>query len=188
MRPSAHWLTAGIVSPGRVNPAYRRRPKFSADARAASDLRSRQTGVHADVCRVSPSYGARAGRTRAPLVDSEWVLGSPERLARIIIHGVRGPISVNGAVQPEMPALSILPDADIAAVMTYIRREWEHAADPVEEKTVSVIRKATQDREDLWTSKELMEIKPGKTASVSIDAAKSKPITAFMVTGVDDRF
>ena len=77
-----------------------------------------------------------------------------------------------------MPALSILPDADIAAVMTYIRREWEHAADPVEEKTVSVIRKATEDREDLWTSKELMEINSGKTASASIDAAKSKPATA----------
>jgi putative membrane-bound dehydrogenase-like protein len=95
-----------------------------------------------------------------PLVESEWVLGSPNRLARIVLHGVTGPIFVDGALyKMEMPALSVLPDADIAAVLTYIRREWDHGADPVDEKTVSKIRERTKDRADLWTAKELEQVK-----------------------------
>ena len=69
-------------------------------------------------------------------------------------------ISVNGAVyKMEMPGLPTLSDAEIAAALTYVRREWEHGADPVEEKTISAVREAAKDRADLWTAKELLEIK-----------------------------
>jgi mono/diheme cytochrome c family protein len=94
-----------------------------------------------------------------PLADSEWVVGPPGRVARIVLQGLTGPIFVNGApYKLEMPALPALSDADIASVMTYIRREWEHDADPVEEKLVTEVRAATKDRTDLWKAKELLEI------------------------------
>jgi mono/diheme cytochrome c family protein len=95
-----------------------------------------------------------------PLVDSEWVLGPPDRLARIVLHGVTGPISVNGAVyKMEMPGLPTLSDEEIAGVLTYVRREWEHGADPIDEKMIAAVRKATKDRADLWTEKELLNAK-----------------------------
>lgn len=95
-----------------------------------------------------------------PLVDSEWVLGSDHRLARIVLQGVNGPISVAGSdYRLEMPALATLPDEDIAAALTYIRREWEHTASPVSVETVTKIREETKGRTDLWTAKELMEVK-----------------------------
>ncbi|MBI4658704.1 MAG: cytochrome c [Verrucomicrobia bacterium] len=94
-----------------------------------------------------------------PLAGSEWTLGSEERLVRLTLHGVRGPITVKGKVyELEMPALSILDDDQIAALLTYIRREWGHTASPVEPKTVAKIRAATEKRDDAWTEEELLKI------------------------------
>jgi mono/diheme cytochrome c family protein len=94
-----------------------------------------------------------------PLVGSEWVTNSPQRLVRIVIHGMRGPIKVKGQVfELDMPALAVLDDEQIAAVLTYVRREWGHAASPVNTATVKKIREATANREDAWTEAELLKI------------------------------
>ena len=95
-----------------------------------------------------------------PLVDSEWVAGPTSRLARIILHGVRGPITVKGRkYDMDMPALGSFEDEQIAAIMTYIRREWEHTYSPVDAKFVTGVRKETGNREESWTEAELKKIK-----------------------------
>ncbi|MEW6158346.1 MAG: c-type cytochrome [Verrucomicrobiota bacterium] len=94
-----------------------------------------------------------------PLVDSEWVLGSEQRLARIILHGVRGPITVLGRTYDlDMPAFGVFDDEQIAALLTYLRREWEHTASPVEPSMVGQIRRATASRQEPWTEPELLKI------------------------------
>jgi mono/diheme cytochrome c family protein len=48
-----------------------------------------------------------------PLVDSPWVLGSPNRLALILLNGISGPVSVGHKVytfNAEMPSLMVLSD------------------------------------------------------------------------------
>lgn len=91
-----------------------------------------------------------------PLVDTDWVLGSPERLVRIVLHGLRGPLTIHGQNwDMEMPGLSLLEDADVAALLTYIRREWGHAATPVSPELVARVRAATPDRAEPWTAAEL---------------------------------
>jgi mono/diheme cytochrome c family protein len=95
-----------------------------------------------------------------PLVDSPWANGSPERLVRIALQGIRGPIDIKGKVwNLEMPALGVLPDQDIAALLTYIRREWGHTASAILPETVAKIRKETEDRFEPWTEAELLKIK-----------------------------
>lgn len=95
-----------------------------------------------------------------PLADSEWVDGSVERLARIALHGVRGPIKVNGRkFALDMPAWGALNDEHIASILTYIRREWGHTATPVDADTIKRIRASTADRGDAWTESELLKIK-----------------------------
>jgi mono/diheme cytochrome c family protein/glucose/arabinose dehydrogenase len=95
-----------------------------------------------------------------PLVDSEWVLGSEQRLARIVLHGVHGEISVKGRkYEMEMPGLGTFDDEQIASVLTYIRREWEHAGAPVNSSAVKKIRSATAKREEAWSEKELLKIR-----------------------------
>jgi mono/diheme cytochrome c family protein len=96
-----------------------------------------------------------------PLVDSEWVAGKPDRLTRIILHGVRGQISVLGKKYDlEMPALgSTFDDEQLAALMTYIRREWDHPYDPVTKSAVAKVRQETFQRQDAWTESELLKLK-----------------------------
>jgi len=96
-----------------------------------------------------------------PLVDSEWVLGPQERVARIALNGVHGPIKVGKAtVDMEMPGLFALTDEEIASVLTYIRREWGHEGSPISPETVAKVRAASVDRGGTqWTAEELMRFK-----------------------------
>jgi mono/diheme cytochrome c family protein/glucose/arabinose dehydrogenase len=95
-----------------------------------------------------------------PLLDSEWILGKPDIAARIILHGIGGPIDVGGTTwRLEMPPLPQLTDEDIASVLTYARREWEHNASPVKPADVAKVRAQHKDRTRSWTAEEL---KPAK--------------------------
>ena len=95
-----------------------------------------------------------------PLVDSEWVLGSEQRLIRVVLHGMRDAITVKGVrYELNMPALAeALDDAQIADSLTYIRREWGHAAAPVLAEAVKTVRALESKREDSWTQAELQKI------------------------------
>jgi glucose/arabinose dehydrogenase/mono/diheme cytochrome c family protein len=113
------------------------------------------------------------------LVDSEWVLSVPEIAARIILHGLAGPIKV-GPVSwnLEMPPLgAALSDDQIASVLTYIRREWEHTASPVSPATVAKVRKDFASRTKSWSESELraaMNPKAPKKEKEAPEGVKSK--------------
>ena len=91
------------------------------------------------------------------LVDNERVLGEASIPTRIVIHGLTGPIKVNGqSWSLHMPPLgAVLNDLQVAGVLTYIRREWEHGADPITVTDVVKIREAYKTRTGAWTADEL---------------------------------
>lgn len=94
-----------------------------------------------------------------PLVDSEWVLGCVERLGRIVLNGVRGPLKVKGAgYSLDMPAMGVFDDQQVASILTYIRREWGHTAAPVEPAAIQQLRAAVSKRQDAWTEPELLKL------------------------------
>ena len=69
-----------------------------------------------------------------------------------MLHGKRGPTNV-------MPALgSLLSDEQIAAALTYIRREWGQTAAAVDAATVKEIRGQTAGRARPWTAEELSKV------------------------------
>jgi mono/diheme cytochrome c family protein len=91
-----------------------------------------------------------------PLAESEWVLGEPDRIVKVVMHGLRGPIKVKGMTYSyDMPAAGFLTDEQIAGVLTYIRREWDHEASPVPVDLVKKIRAENKGRTDAWTEPEL---------------------------------
>jgi mono/diheme cytochrome c family protein len=96
-----------------------------------------------------------------PLVDSEWVLGPPQRLARIALNGVHGPIKIGKkTVDMEMPGLFTMTDEQLAGVLTYVRREWGHEGSPVHPDLVAGARKDSASRgQNQWTAEELLQIK-----------------------------
>lgn len=85
-----------------------------------------------------------------PLDGSEWVVGdqaSPARLSRILLYGLKDPITVNGKVYNDlMPARGTeLRDYQIAGLLTYIRNSWSNKADPDNAKpaiTADVVKAA----------------------------------------------
>ena len=94
-----------------------------------------------------------------PLAGSDWVLEEgPNRIIRLILNGVQGPITVNG--QPFNNAMppwrDIMNDADIAAVATYIRTTWSNKATPVKPEEVKAVRDATAGRSTAWSPAELL--------------------------------
>ena len=87
-----------------------------------------------------------------PLVGSPWVLGIPERLIRIVLHGKEGTM-----LMP--PVGATLNNDQIAAVLTYIRRSWGNSASAIEPAAVQEVRGATIGRNKPWTEEELQRIR-----------------------------
>ncbi|MEW6303368.1 MAG: cytochrome C, partial [Verrucomicrobiota bacterium] len=74
-------------------------------------------------------------------------------------HGVSGPLKVKGAnYNLDMPAMGVFSDEQIAAILTYIRRDWENGASPVESETVRQIRQLESKRADAWRQDELLKV------------------------------
>jgi mono/diheme cytochrome c family protein len=100
---------------------------------------------------------------KPPLAESDWVLvGGPNRLIRIVLNGLQGPITVKGQDfnNVMLPWRDQLSDQDIAAVLTFVRgnKEWGNTAPPVSAAQVKPIREATKDRASSWTPPELLAL------------------------------
>jgi Cytochrome c, mono- and diheme variants len=94
-----------------------------------------------------------------PIEGSAWVAGPESRLIRIVLHGLHGPIEVLGKTyNQEMPGFApVLTDADIAALLSYVRKRFGGAATPTSAASVSLIREANRGRMNYWTVDELLK-------------------------------
>ena len=96
-----------------------------------------------------------------PLVKSEWVNGSKEKLVSVLLHGLMGPIKVNGKTYSPplpMPGLGANPtfkDEDLAAISTFIRNHFGNKASVIKAADVTEIRKKTSAQQGPFTAKDL---------------------------------
>jgi len=79
-----------------------------------------------------------------PLMDSRWVVDDPKVLAKILLKGLIGPITVNdweypGQV-PMTPYEDILDDEEMASVMTYVRNAFSNRSPAVTPEFVARVR------------------------------------------------
>lgn len=73
--------------------------------------------------------GKGDGTRFPPLAGSEWVTGDKKRLIQVVIHGLSGPIEVNGVGYNEaMPSNAYLNDRQLASILSYIRQSWGNKA------------------------------------------------------------
>lgn len=76
-----------------------------------------------------------------PLAQSPWVLGDPRRGAAIVAHGLNGPLtmpdgqSFDASMDPVQKG-SLFSDADVAAILTYVRQSFGNYASAVTFKDV----------------------------------------------------
>ncbi len=110
---------------------------------AARDPMETGRAVYAQVCAACHQADGRGlAGAFPPLAESDWVAGDERRLALLTLHGLMGPITVNGEPwNGVMPAQGVtLDDSQIADVLTYIRASWGNDAPPVSESTVAELR------------------------------------------------
>ncbi len=97
-----------------------------------------------------------------PLGGSSWVTGPSEVLARIVLHGLAGPIEVNGeawnGVMPGHAGMPGFDDETAAGLLTHLNRSWGHAGRAIDPGFVARLRRETQGRTQLWTAEELAAV------------------------------
>jgi mono/diheme cytochrome c family protein len=95
-----------------------------------------------------------------PLAGSEWAQGNEERVIRIVLHGLTGPIKVEGKEFNNVmaPLGAALKDEQIANVLSYVRSSWGNQAPEVQPETVVKVRAETASRNTYWTPAELEKI------------------------------
>ncbi|MGS1088297.1 c-type cytochrome [Rhodanobacter sp. UC4438_H5] len=78
-----------------------------------------------------------------PLDGSPFVTEDPRMIARILLHGIHGPIRVAGEdYNGHMPDFaSVLSDTEIAEIGTYIRQAWSNKAGPLNVSDVTAARR-----------------------------------------------
>lgn len=99
-----------------------------------------------------------------PLAGTKWVLESEERLIKITLKGLFGPIEVLGREYPGQvpmtPYEGMLNDEEIAAVLTYVRNAFGNKADPVSSASVARVRSEIQSRSGFYNPEELLQEHP----------------------------
>lgn len=114
--------------------------------------------IYKNLCSACHQPDGRGREKVAPgLVNSRYAVGDASIPMRVILAGKEGPTGL-------MPPLGgTLSDEQIAAVLTYVRREWGHAASPVEPAEVREVRGMTASRRRPWTEAELAALasRPG---------------------------
>ena len=99
--------------------------------------------------------------TYPPLAGSEIVNGDENKVIRVVLNGLTGPVEVAGETYSGMmpPWGGVLKDPEIAAVLTYVRSTWGNKGAPITASKVAAIRAATASRTTPWTAAELANVK-----------------------------
>ena len=152
--PRAAAVLARIVWPGKPGT-----PAVAPLTPAEQDRFAAGRDLYKNICQGCYQPDGRGQDRIAPsLVGSPLALASPDIPARVLLHGKEGPIGL-------MPPIGgTLKDDQIAAVLTYIRREWGHSASPVDAAAVKRVRDANADRTRPWRHDELMKMLPAAPA------------------------
>ena len=103
-----------------------------------------------------------------PLAKSDW-LEDDERLIKIILKGLWGPITVNGQAfdpskgVPPMPGFGgMLNDAETAAVLNFTRLSFGNNGKLITPAQVAKVRAATQERTNFYMTDEILKEHPLK--------------------------
>jgi mono/diheme cytochrome c family protein len=107
--------------------------------------------VYNRLCTACHQPDGRGREGLAPaLAGSPLVTGRAGITIRIVLHGKEG--------KAMMPPLGSLSDADIAAVLTYVRRSFGHSLSAVDVDLVREVRGSALGRERPWTEEELKTV------------------------------
>ncbi len=78
-----------------------------------------------------------------PLAKSDYIAANPKRMVDIVLHGMTGPVTVNGKdYNSVMPPMSQLTDDEVANISTYVLNSWGNPGGRISNAEVAASRKA----------------------------------------------
>ncbi|MDO5609439.1 MAG: copper-containing nitrite reductase [Pseudomonadota bacterium] len=78
-----------------------------------------------------------------PLAASDYIKANPGRIAEIILHGMQGPVKVNGKEYNSiMPPMAQLTDDEVANIGTYVLNSWGNPGGQISKEQAAAARKA----------------------------------------------
>lgn len=99
-----------------------------------------------------------------PLAKTRWATQSEDRLIKLTLNGLHGPIAVLGkefpGQVPMTPFGGMLNDNEIAAVLTYVRNSFGNKASVITPDKVKAVRAATKDKQGFYSPEELLKAHP----------------------------
>ena len=99
-----------------------------------------------------------------PLAGTKWVTGNEERLIKLALKGLMGPVNVGGKTYPGQvpmtPFGGLLKDNEIAAVLTYVRNSFGNQAPAILPDKVKQVRAATTRKTDFYSANQLLNEHP----------------------------
>ncbi|AUD07232.1 dehydrogenase [Spirosoma pollinicola] len=99
-----------------------------------------------------------------PLTGTNWVSGNEDRLIKIALKGLMGPIDVVGKTYPGQvpmtPFGGLLKDHEIAAVLTYVRNSFGNNAPAISPDKVKKVRAAVERKTDFYSPTQLLKEHP----------------------------
>jgi mono/diheme cytochrome c family protein/glucose/arabinose dehydrogenase len=99
-----------------------------------------------------------------PLAETRWVTGSEERLIKLTLHGLSGPMEVLGEEYsgnvPMTPFRGLLDDEEMAAVLTYIRNSFGNESSVISPGLVKEVREAASEQPGFYSPEELLQEYP----------------------------
>jgi mono/diheme cytochrome c family protein len=138
------WFNAKVYAPyASAEQLELYQPKSGAAATTAQGKK-----IYETMCGICHGNDGMGKPSQAPpLAGSEWVVANGfHRLAVIPLEGLNGPIEVKGQQMTFASGMvavgTAMSDADLAAVLTYIRSSWGNKAGAVTADDVKAIRAA----------------------------------------------
>jgi mono/diheme cytochrome c family protein len=99
-----------------------------------------------------------------PLSNTDWVEWNQDRLIKLVLKGLHGPIEVQGKNYPgQVPMTAfegLLNDEEVAAVITYVRNSFGNNSSPVSPARVKEIRQASKNKTGFYSPQELLKQHP----------------------------
>ncbi|MGD2045472.1 MAG: cytochrome c [Gemmatimonadota bacterium] len=140
--------------------ALERTPAEAAPAGPAPEPAESPVGLDVFAQNCAPCHGASGQGVAGvfpPLSSSSWVAGDADTPIRIVLHGLQGPIQVQGqSFNGVMPAFGArLTDPQLAAALSYVRSTFDNGAPAVDPESIAAVRRADAGRTATMSPDEL---------------------------------
>ncbi len=163
--PAAEDRLKGKVGPEPIpNPAPKA-PDHLTEEEKKSFLRGHEVyfrDAHCATCHQPDGKGLDPAFP--PLHDSIYVHGNPERLIKISLHGLIGPMEVNGKKYngqvPMMGFAGLLNDKEVSDVLTYVRNSYANKATAITPDQVKKVRDDSKNQNGFYQIEQLLKEHP----------------------------